>query len=307
MEVVLAEERTAMAILVRHPRAEDRSEWLRMRAALWPESSADSHVEEVAAFLSGDLTGWLAGLQAVAVFVAERPDGGLCGFLEASVRPLADGCTTHPVGYVEGWYVDPDVRRQGVGRRLVNAAEAWAASQECREMASDAELANSASISAHRAVGFTAEAPSVRFRKWLPATAPKSKAPNPTSLRLKLVPLASTFAVCRLPTDAPLPPWVGGGPLLSITRTLDELSIVCGEEAVPEGVQCEGGWRCLRVAGPLAFSLVGVLSSLVGPLADARISVFVISTFDTDYLLVKEADSHRAVEVLRRAGHTVSP
>ena len=104
-------ERSAMEIVVRRPRAEDRDEWTRMRVALWPESSAESHAEEVTAFLTGNLAGWLAGLHAVAAFVAERPGGGLCGFVEASVRPMAEGCTTHPVGYVEGWYVDPDVRR----------------------------------------------------------------------------------------------------------------------------------------------------------------------------------------------------
>jgi SAM-dependent methyltransferase/GNAT superfamily N-acetyltransferase len=143
-----------------------------MRTALWPETSAEGHAGEVAAFLTGNLVGWLLGLHAVAAFVADRPGGGLCGFLEASVRPLADGCTTHPVGYVEGWYVDPDVRRQGVGRRLVEAAQGWASSHGCREMASDARLANAASIAAHRALGFSDEAPTVRFRKRLPPAGP---------------------------------------------------------------------------------------------------------------------------------------
>jgi GNAT superfamily N-acetyltransferase len=118
-----------------------------------------------AAFLTGNLIGWLAGLQAAAAFVAVRPAGGLCGFVEASVRQMADGCTTHPIGYVEGWYVDPDVRRQGVGRVLVEAAEAWAVSRGCREMASDAHLDNAASVAAHRALGFNDEAATVRFRK----------------------------------------------------------------------------------------------------------------------------------------------
>ena len=76
------------------------------------------------------------------VFVAERPDGGLCGFLEAAIRSRANGCDSTPVGYIEGWYVDEDVRRQGVGRALVEAAEAWARSKGCRQMASDAELWN---------------------------------------------------------------------------------------------------------------------------------------------------------------------
>jgi hypothetical protein len=123
---------------------------------------------------------------------------------------------------------------------------------------------------------------------------------------LELSPLDGTFAVCRLAPDTPLPAWAGGGPLVSVTRTADELSVVCRQEAVPEGVRCERGWCCLRAAGTLDFTLVGVLASLLGPLAEAGLSVFVTSTFDTDYLLVKETDFPRAVEVLRRAGHTVS-
>jgi hypothetical protein len=90
------------------------------------------------------------------------------------------------------------------------------------------------------------------------------------------------------------------------TRTGEELSVVCRQEAVPDGVRCERGWRCLRVAGQLDFWLVGGLSSLLGPLADAGVSVFVVSTFDTDYLLVKASDFERAVDVLRRAGHEVN-
>ena len=159
-----------MEVAVRRLRPEDHAEWTRLRTALWPESSAASHKEEIAAFLTGNLAGWCAGLHAVAAFVADRPGDGLCGFLEASVRPMADGCTTHPVGYVEGWFVDPDVRRQGVGRALAAAAEAWAKSRGCREMASDAHLENAISIAAHRALGFQDEAPTVRFRKQLPAT-----------------------------------------------------------------------------------------------------------------------------------------
>ncbi len=125
--------------------------------------------------------------------------------------------------------------------------------------------------------------------------------------QLQLVLLEDTFAVCRLATDDRLPGWATVGPFVSITRTTDELSVVCREEAVPEGVRCERGWRCLRVAGTLDFSLVGVLASLLSPLAEAGVSVFVISTFDTDFLLVKAPELERAAEVLRRAGHTICP
>jgi hypothetical protein len=125
-----------------------------------------------------------------------------------------------------------------------------------------------------------------------------------TRRRLDLVLLPGAFAVCRLPADAPLPAW-GAGVFVSVTRTPDELSVVCLADAAPDGVRCEKGWRRLRVAGELDFALVGVLASLMAPLAEAGVSVFVVSTFDTDYLLVKDADLARAVEALKAAGHTV--
>jgi hypothetical protein len=121
---------------------------------------------------------------------------------------------------------------------------------------------------------------------------------------LRLVLLSDTFAICRLPADSPIPAWATGE-LVSITRTADELSIVCRANTVPEGVRCEPGWRCLRVAGTLNLSLVGVLASLAVPLAEAGVSVFAVSTFDTDYLLVKEASLARGIETLQAAGHWV--
>jgi hypothetical protein len=122
-----------------------------------------------------------------------------------------------------------------------------------------------------------------------------------------LIPLPGNFGICRLAPGDPLPAWAVDGLFLSVTRTVDELSIVCGEASVPENVRCERGWRCLRVGGTLDFSLIGVVASLVGPLADASLSVFVFSTFDTDYLLVKEQDFEPAIEVLQRHGHSIAP
>jgi hypothetical protein len=122
---------------------------------------------------------------------------------------------------------------------------------------------------------------------------------------LTLVVLNGTFAICRLAADAPVPAWATGGLFLSVSRTADELSIVCRQEVVPEGILCERSWRCLRVAGTLDFSLVGVPAWLLGPLAAAGVSVFVVSTFDTDYLLLKDRDLETAVEVLEEAGHGV--
>lgn len=114
-----------------------------------------------------------------------------------------------------------------------------------------------------------------------------------------------TFAIVKLGGGSPIPPWATTGPLWSITRTADELSIVCGQDAVPEDVACERDWRCLRVAGTMAFSVVGVLASLTAALAEGGISVFAISTFDTDYLLVKEETWDRAIDALVRYGHEV--
>jgi hypothetical protein len=123
----------------------------------------------------------------------------------------------------------------------------------------------------------------------------------------RLTPLAvdGTFAVCRLAGGSPVPPWATVGPFCSITRTADELSVVCRQDSVPEGVVGERGWRCLRVAGAVPFSAVGVLASLAAPLAEAGISVFAVSTFDTDYLLVKEDAWERAADVLVKYGHAV--
>jgi len=122
---------------------------------------------------------------------------------------------------------------------------------------------------------------------------------------LHLIPLDGLFVVAKLPPNAAIPAWASSGAFFSITRTADELSVVCAEAVVPAGVQSEPVWRCVRVAGTMDFSVVGVLASLVAPLAEAGISVFAVSTFDTDYLLVKEAAWERAKEVLVRAGHWI--
>jgi hypothetical protein len=117
--------------------------------------------------------------------------------------------------------------------------------------------------------------------------------------------LAGSYAVCRLDPGDPPPAWAGPGPFVSITRTDAELSVVCAQEAVPATVQAERGWRCLRVRGPLGFGMTGILASLAGPMASSGVSIFVVSTYDTDYLLVQERDLDRGIDALARAGHTV--
>jgi hypothetical protein len=123
--------------------------------------------------------------------------------------------------------------------------------------------------------------------------------------QLTLSILPETFAVCRFGLDDPVPDWAFWGEFFSITRTPDELSIVCNQVDVPEGIKCEKDWRCLKVEGTLDFALTGILASLAAPLADAKISIFAIATFDTDYLMVKESNLQKAIEVLSVAGHRV--
>lgn len=126
---------------------------------------------------------------------------------------------------------------------------------------------------------------------------------DPLSLSLSL--FTESFAICRLPADAPPPAWAITGDWFALTRTYDELSIVCAEQAVPADVQHVGGWRAFKVDGPLDFGLTGVLVALAAPLAEAGISIFAVSTYDTDYVLVRAHDADRAGEVLRAAGHTI--
>jgi hypothetical protein len=122
---------------------------------------------------------------------------------------------------------------------------------------------------------------------------------------LKLEPVEGTYAICRLGPGATIPDWAVTGEFVSFTRTTDEVSIVCSQETVPPGVQCERGWRCLRVAGVLEFTATGVLAALIAPMAAGGIGLFVVSTFDTDYLLIRDRDLDRVVEILANAGHSI--
>lgn len=124
---------------------------------------------------------------------------------------------------------------------------------------------------------------------------------------MKLRLLSTRLAVCQLPADALLPTWAReDGEFFSFTRTADECSVVCDQKQVPATIKQERDWCALQVVGPLDFSLVGILHALTGPLAAARLSVFVVSTYQTDYLLVKEDTLPAAVSALRHAGHEVA-
>ena len=114
--------------------------------------------------------------------------------------------------------------------------------------------------------------------------------------------LPGKFAVCRLVPNSTVPEWASESKFFAIARTANELSIVCAEELVPPGVQAESGWACIQLQGPFPFEMTGVLAAILNPLAAAGIGVFAVSTFDTDYVLIKADRLHAAEEGLQQAG-----
>ncbi len=131
---------------VRTYRQSDNEEWLHMRCALWPDESPEE--------LESELEAWAAG-EETAAFFADAGDGTLIGFAEVSIHTEAPGCTTNRIGFLEGWYVDPAYRRQGIGRALNAAAEQWARERGCTEMASDTNESYPISPSAHLCIGYS--------------------------------------------------------------------------------------------------------------------------------------------------------
>ena len=145
-------------VAIRRLQPDDKTEHVRMRAALWPDDDADA--------LASEFDTMLADPDEV-VFVAQRETGGLCGMVEAGIRPFANPVDEQPCAFVEGWWVDADVRRTGVGRALIAAVEDWARSRGFHELGSDALLENKVSHAAHLALGFEERERTVAFRKWL--------------------------------------------------------------------------------------------------------------------------------------------
>lgn len=143
------------------PSISERDAWLRLRERLWPEEPKEDLASGVEVILDDPRRN--------AVFVARLHESGgeLVGFVEAALRDWAEGCRTRPVGCIEGWYVAPEHRRRGLGRRLIEAAEQWARSRGCTEMGSDAEIANTLSHRAHAALGYEEVERVVSFAKRL--------------------------------------------------------------------------------------------------------------------------------------------
>ncbi len=140
--------------------ARDRQAWAAMRAELWPDEDPDFLGHETLMHFSGTPL-------AEAVFICEDLDGAACGFLELSLRPYAEGCTTTPVPYIEGWFVSPAARHKGAGRALMSAAEHWALIRNFTEIASDTHIDNSQGQAAHAALGYEEVDRVVTFRKSL--------------------------------------------------------------------------------------------------------------------------------------------
>ncbi|CAN5522027.1 ACT domain-containing protein [soil metagenome] len=126
-----------------------------------------------------------------------------------------------------------------------------------------------------------------------------------SDIALRLSVLEDRFAVCRLEPDSEVPSWAAEAEFFSVTYTPSELSIVCTEQNVPEEVRREDGWRALGIEGPLDFSLIGILASIVTPLAEASVSIFATSTYNTDYVLVREDQLDLALAALRDHGHEI--
>lgn len=142
---------------IRRLQKKDLSEWFRLRKLLWDESTDEEHkVEMVDIYEHTDLQ---------LVLVAETEDESIIGFLEASIRPFVEDCHTDHVGYLEGWFVEPEYRRNGIGQKLVEQAEKWARSKGCEEMASDSEIDNDSSSGAHQKLGYTETSRLVHWRK----------------------------------------------------------------------------------------------------------------------------------------------
>lgn len=126
------------------------------------------------------------------------------------------------------------------------------------------------------------------------------------SIKLTMKLLKEKYSVCRFDKNNTIPTWAANGDFFSITKTEDELSIVCLKDNVPNGVKCETDWKILKVEGPLDFSLVGILSSISSLMAREKISIFALSTYDTDYILIKENDIDAAINTLIKNNYAVN-
>ena len=138
----------------------------------------------------------------------------------------------------------------------------------------------------------------------MPTLSDENKEPeNRIELKFSFVP--GVFAICKLPATSPFPDWALKGSFTSVTRTAEELSIVCPADNLPRDVNSESHWTCFKLQGPFAFTQTGILASFIGPLSANAIPIFAISTFDTDYVLIEEDYAGIALNKLQEAGHQI--
>lgn len=123
--------------------------------------------------------------------------------------------------------------------------------------------------------------------------------------KIRLRQLRGDYAIARLDRGVPVPAWADGAGFVSISRTEDELSVVCQSDRVPVDIRHDAGWTCFMFEGPFAFDETGIALAVIRPLSEADIGIFLVSTFDTDYLLIKQESVDRARELLSEAGHKV--
>lgn len=123
--------------------------------------------------------------------------------------------------------------------------------------------------------------------------------------KIKLRKLEGTYAIAQLSHNAKIPPWVDGEGFVTVSRTDDELSLVCLEQRIPRDVKIDGGWTCFKFLGPFAFDEAGVILSVIEPLSKNGIGIFVVSTFNGDILLLKTEDVETALKLLQQGGHSV--
>jgi hypothetical protein len=128
----------------------------------------------------------------------------------------------------------------------------------------------------------------------------------PNRIELKFEWILGPFAICKLPAQEAIPEWALAGAFTSVTRTADELSIVCPADNLPPSVNSPHHWICLKLKGPFAFSQVGILAAFINPLAQSGVPIFAISTFDTDYVLIQEEFAGAASKALAEAGHQLT-
>ena len=213
------------------------------------------------------------------------------GFVDASTPEVA-------IGVVQ------EARGRGVGGALLPALMDVARSRGFGALSLSVRRENTAAVRLYERNGFV-KVSGVGLDKpsWMMKADLHRGEQMGSSLTLKR--LDGRMAVCRLDPSAQVPGWATQAALFSVTRVPDELSVVCPEENVPVGVRSEAGWRVLALEGPFEFSAVGVLASVAAPLAEAGVSIFALSTYDTDYVLVKEEGIDRAVSALRERGHEV--